>query len=154
MLFILNSWGVVDKTIRLVVGQLAGEIAKSRRGSADGSETYGEALRNAIKKEESELIGREPLGKSLGFIEMIIYLYSLEASMSGLTGAILLFKAFTGWLGTPSPNSDQEASTRTLARYYSYAIGNFISLLWTIFVFEFIRLMVRANPGLAEYVKL
>jgi hypothetical protein len=60
---------------------------------------------------------------------MILYLYTLQGGMGGLTSAVLLFNAFTCWPGNPAEESSEEAKAKTLTRFYSYAIRSFISLL-------------------------
>jgi hypothetical protein len=149
-IFLVNALGIVDRTIRLAVGQLASEMAMNRRGGGSNSDkSYRESLSDAVETEKHELISREPFGKSLGFIEMVLYFYTLQSGLSGLTAAVLLFKAFTGWIGINGEDSSQEVAAKTLARFYSYAIGNFISLLWAIFLFELIKTVGPSLPMLA-----
>jgi hypothetical protein len=64
---LVNSLGIVDRTIRLAVGQLASEIAINRKGVSNATDkSCREAMADAVDNKKHELVNREPLGKSLG----------------------------------------------------------------------------------------
>jgi hypothetical protein len=89
-----------------------------------------------------ELIGGSKLfGATIGFFERQAYLYSLAVLPSLMTG-VLLFKAFFSWINS---SAITEASHRQLAiaQYYSYALGNLISLIWAIVFYHLAQLAVR-----------
>jgi hypothetical protein len=89
-------------------------MAMNRRGGGSNSDkSYRESLSDAVETEKHELISREPFGKSLGFIEMVLYFYTLQSGLSGLTAAVLLFKAFTGWIGINGEDLSQEVAANT-----------------------------------------
>lgn len=95
-----------------------------------------------------DLVGRQPLGKVVGFLEVELYMYAMIANVPSLIGAVLLFKAFSGWLTTQATGTPEAKSMRTLARFYSYAIGNFLSLLWALLIFEVLRWAMHSFPVL------
>lgn len=95
----------------------------------------------------------EPLGKVVGFLEGELYLYAMFTQVHAFISAVLLFKAFSGWLVTHADVTNPEVqSTKTLTRFYSYAIGNFISLLWALVVFEGLRWAIRVCDPFAALV--
>lgn len=51
-IFLVNALGIVDRTIRLAVGQLASEMAMNRRGGSSNSDkSYRESLSDAVETE-------------------------------------------------------------------------------------------------------
>ena len=105
---------------------------------------------------ELEVYKHKTIGKVVGFLEKEIYLYALVAQVQPLIGSVLVFKAFTGWIraeatarpseAAPSGEAEDSATVRTgaILRFYTYAIGNFVSLLWALGIFEFLHWLIRA----------
>lgn len=158
---LLGLSGFIGKTIGWCIDGLAREIALLRRG--DSSQQSLEALIEAAIAEGREDLGaKRPIGRIVGVLERQIYLYALMSPIHGLITAVLLFKAFSGWLklgDMPDAKTEQTDDSKanlesefkglkTLARYYSYAIGNFMSLAWAVLIFEGMRLALRLQPQL------
>jgi hypothetical protein len=101
-----------------------------------------EATEVAVQKELGALSQSHPIGRVIGFLECELYLYGLLTSQAGIISGVLLFKAFSGWLGTPA-EADQ---VKTLARFCAYAIGNFVSLLSAVVIFEGLHMVMRSYP--------
>lgn len=140
--FILCSsftWtGLVSFTIRSCLKLLEKEATK------------GSDLDEAFKVELKDLTVRETIGKVMGTIESVIYIYALVVNHTEILGSVLAFKAFTGWLSLQGGVNSNGKNMPTLVRFYSYAIGNFLSLLWAIFSYELVRAVVHANPCIAQ----
>lgn len=112
--------------------------------------TNGSDLDEAFKAELKDLTIRETIGKVMGTIESAVYIYALVVNHTEILGGVLAFKAFTGWLSLQSGVHANGRNMPTLVRFYSYAIGNFLSLLWAIFSYELVRAVIQANPCIAQ----
>ncbi len=116
---------------------------------------------------ENLLLSQPRFGRTIGFLERQVYLYALFINGLGLITAVVVFKAFAEWLkppeaakpGTPAPQaanapapqaanapapqaatkSDSDGQNDILARFYAYTIGNLLSILWAIIIFEACR---------------
>ena len=131
--FLLNVSGTISKSISFAIRQMAKEAKRAGR-----HEIHEELLASAEA---------QPSGRIVGLLETTLYLYALVTQIHGLITAVILFKAFSGWLSPkPGQPGKETQSPRTLARYYTYALGNLMSLLWSIVLFEFARYLV-SNVG-------
>ena len=128
---VLLTWlGVIGKSINALIWVMAWE-AKRRN-------------ENDICDELIKSTDRSPNGRTIGTLESIYYLYVLFAQVPALISAVFLFKAFTGWIGGKSRDVDAGMdSQQTLVRFYTYAVGNMMSLLWSIAIFEIVRWSLR-----------
>ena len=152
----LNLLGLVGWTISVCLRVFVREIAVLKTPAARGTETLEQIIKNVIAELRADLGADKPVGKVVGLIERELYLYALIFPIHSLITGVLLFKAFSGWLklgDTPvTPDSQGVLSSvelvglQTLVRYYSYAIGNFVSLAWAILIFEGIRIVLRLSP--------
>jgi len=161
---VLGWSGVIGKTTAFCIDAFVTEFVLMKRGPLVG-QSLDEAIRAAKAQDREDFGVGRPLGKVVGVIEREIYLYALLTPIHGLITAVLLFKAFSGWLrlGDTSNGDDKDqlleetgkAETkglRTLARYYSYAIGNFISVAWALLMFEGIRVALQQFPILQKFL--
>lgn len=121
-----------------------------------------EKKNNLVKEIKAELNQNHSIGMYVGIVEREIYFYCLLSGLTGLLGSVLLFKAFSGWLKLSESQKEEEEKSaqsnetqrtedqselredekfdvKTLARYYGYAIGNFLSLLWALLIYEIAR---------------
>lgn len=135
----LGYFGVVGATIQGAIRILSIE-----------AKTAGE---DNVHAEMDAAAKRKPLGKVVGFLEGELYLYAMFTQVHAFIGAVLLFKAFSGWLVTHASDASPEVqSTKTLTRFYCYAIGNFTSLIWALIVFEGLRWAVRVCSAFKNIV--
>ena len=158
----LDLIGVVGWTISACLRVFVREVAVLKTPAARGPETLEQIIKNVIAELRADLGADKPVGRIVGLVERELYLYALIFPMHGLITAVLLFKAFSGWLklgDTPAaPDSQGGLSSielmglQTLVRYYSYAIGNFVSLAWAIFIFEGVRAVFRFSPAAAGWL--
>jgi len=157
---IISGGAVIGGTISLCIRAFAREIARLKQPQAGSADSIEEITKKVIAELRVDLGAEKPVGRVVGIIERELYLYGLILPIHGLITAVLLFKAFSAWLERDDP---QETSAKVLdspgfkdvaklAKYYSYAIGNFISLAWAIVIFEAIRLVLRFAPCIAELV--
>ncbi len=106
----------------------------------------GESLQSVIDAAEVKLkaaIGAiRPFGREVGMIERQLYLYALLANLSALFSGVLLFKAFFAWIDVKQEKPSDEERYMSLARYYGYAIANFLSVLWSLLIFEVVKLVL------------
>jgi hypothetical protein len=133
----LDLLGLVGWTISVCLRVFVREVAVLKTPPARGTEMLEQIITNVIAELRADLGADRPVGKVVGLIERELYLYALILPIHGLITAVLLFKAFSGWLklgDTPvTPDSQGVLSSvelmglQTLVRYYSYAIGNFVS---------------------------
>ncbi len=101
----------------------------------------------------SENTSLAPFTRVIGAIERQIYLYALFTGIAGGTiSAVLLFKAFFAWVETKQDDPKPADRLLSLARYYGYAIANFVSLLAAIVLFEVLRFVLRLFPKLTEFL--
>jgi hypothetical protein len=160
--FILDRVGVVGWSISFCIRIFVKEIAVLKTPSAQGTETIEEIIKKVIAELRADLGADRPVGKVVGFVERELYFYALILPVHGLITAVLLFKAFSGWLklaDTPDLpaskgvlSSSELMGLQTLVRYYSYAMGNFVSLAWAILIFEGLRIAMRFYPPLAGWL--
>ncbi|WP_445371830.1 hypothetical protein ACH518_03135 [Methylomonas sp. HW2-6] len=150
---ILGTLGIVGASINLGVRIFATESAILNQKPMPDKPLV-ESLRQAIDSELQDLSERQPLGKVVGILERQLYLYGMVTQIHAFIGAILLFKAFSGWLTTQAKDSPEGKSMKTLARFYSYAIGNFLSLTWALIIFEALRWMVQTYPPIKSLLWL
>lgn len=135
-LVILLTWsGLVSGSIRMALRLL-------EREAADGS-----LLDEALKREMRAQSERKTTGKVIGAIESLLYVYALVAGYAEILVGVLAFKGFTGWLAFKEPDQAHGKSLGTLVRFYSYAIGNFLSLVWAVVAFECVRWCVMFWPA-------
>lgn len=158
---LLGLSGFIGKTIGWCIDFLVKEVAFLRKGNSS-QQSLQAAIEAAIAEDREDLGAKRPIGRIMGVIERQIYLYALISPIHGLITAILLFKAFSGWLklgdmpdikaeqtdGAKENVESEFKGLKTLARYYSYTIGNFMSLAWAVFIFEGMRLALRLQPQL------
>jgi hypothetical protein len=96
----------------------------------------------------------ERSSRVIGCVEKFLYCYFLIRNYESALGCLLLFKAFTHWLHQQEQAQVAEGAqnhaplSKALLRYYSYAIGNFISLLFAIVICEGVSGVVKAFPEL------
>ena len=158
-----DRFGVIGWTISACIHSFAKEIAALKTPAAGGTQTLEQITQQVIAELRADLGADRPVGKVVGMVERELYFYALIYPMHGLITAVLLFKAFSGWLklGDPSPaatpttavlGSQELMGLQTLSRYYSYAIGNFLSLAWALLIFEVIRAAMRYLPHQAEWL--
>jgi len=133
---LLATTGLIGVSIEGAVRLIAAEPALFDQSDPKADTNSGE---------DEDLSERPPFGKVVGFIERELFLYALFVSLPEIISGVLLFKAFSGWIATSSSrvNKDsdkgKEKDLRVLARFYCYAIGNFVSLLWAFLLFELMR---------------
>jgi hypothetical protein len=157
---LLGVSGFIGKTIGWCIDAFVSEVALLKKGKSS-QQSLQEAIQAAIAEDREDLGAKRPIGRIVGVIERQIYLYALFSPIHGMITAVLLFKAFSGWLklGDPLDKSGHEADLkvngeteikglRTLARYYSYAIGNFMSLAWALLIFEGLRAALQMSSQL------
>ena len=157
-----DRFGVIGWTISACIHSFAKEIAALKTPAAGGTQTLEQITQQVIAELRADLGADRPVGRIVGMVERELYFYALIYPMHGLITAVLLFKAFSGWLklgDTPvTPDSQGVLSSvelmglQTLVRYYSYAIGNFVSLAWAILMFEGIRIVLRLSPAVAGWL--
>ncbi|WP_431301885.1 hypothetical protein [Sediminicoccus sp. BL-A-41-H5] len=105
-----------------------------------------------IKLEESSRV--------IGCLEKFLYCYFIIRGQESALGCLLLFKGFTHWLHQQEQVSAAGAAeghaplSKALLRYYSYAVGNFISLLFAILICEVVTSVVRGVPWLKQHLWL
>ncbi|WP_428030284.1 hypothetical protein [Ancylobacter sp.] len=147
--------GLVGFAITLLVKKFAAEFARNSAEPVAQSQRIDHAIAESEAEILKDLNGKEPFGRVIGIVECQLYYYALMTTPS-LISPILIFKAFSNWLSFKADNTpDGEAkSIRTLARFYSYAIGNFISLAWAIFSFELARILIQKYEPLRAFVWL
>jgi hypothetical protein len=142
--FALTFVGLIGLVIRFFT-----RIAARKSATVDAAavgKSVKDATEAAVQKELGLLSQSHPIGRVIGFLECELYLYGLLTSQGSIISGVLLFKAFSGWLGTPAESD----SVKTLARFCAYAIGNFTSLLSAVVIFEGIRLLMRVYPQLYQ----
>jgi len=79
----------------------------------------------------------------IGALERILYIYALHFSQPSLITGVLILKAFFAWTDRPNlipsvPDPAQIVHTilETKARYYTYIVGNLLSLVLAILLYE------------------
>lgn len=89
------------------------------------------------------LLKRPRTGRTIGFLERQIFLYALFASVFDLITAVIVFKAFAEWIKPAAPERSRiahdNAQRTILSRFYAYTIGNLLSILWALAIFEVCR---------------
>jgi hypothetical protein len=131
--FLLNANGVIAAVINMAIRRMAREAER--------------AGKVAIHKELVSSAEAHPSGQIIGTIETTLYLYAFVTQIHGLITAVILFKAFSGWLSPKAEDAATEIhNLRTLTRYYTYALGNLISLLSSILLFEIASCVARILP--------
>lgn len=112
----------------------------------------------AAEQQLKEAIGAvRPFGREVGFVERQIYFYGLLTGVSAVISGVLILKAFFAWIDVKQQNATDEDRYMSLARFYGYAIANFVSLLWALLIFEGVRLLFvthRAWPALDLVIPL
>ena len=153
--------GVIGWTISVCIRFFAREVAVLKKAPAGGTLNLEQMTQKVTAELRADLGADRPVGRVVGVIERELYLYALIFPIHGLITAVLLFKAFSGWLelsGSPEKTggeilgSAELAGLGTLSKYYSYAIGNFLSLIWAILIFEVIRAVMRFFPQTAAWL--
>jgi hypothetical protein len=104
-------------------------------------------------------VSRVAASAGVGIIEQTLYIYCLSSTHREFIGSVLLFKAFFTWLSMAPqavPQTDgagAAAPKPVVARhdlleiFYTYAIGNFLSLAFAIFFYEIVHLwLIRIIP--------
>jgi hypothetical protein len=113
-------------------------------------------------------LSRVAASSGVGIIEQILYIYCLSSTHREFIGSVLLFKAFFNWLNLVPPTATKEAGPTAadsgkpqsqlndaaerhrlylLEVFYTYAIGNFLSLAFAIFFYEIVHLwLIRITP--------
>jgi len=130
VMLVLNLSGLIGKTINAAAWAMAWE--EESRGESEISNDLIASAR------------RPPSGKTIGIVESSIYLYAMFSQQFEFITAVLMFKAFSGWLATSAATKDGDVrSPKTLSSFYHYAIGNVASLASCIVVFEGIRLLLH-----------
>jgi hypothetical protein len=135
--FLVDWSKLVSRTIRFFTDLLLKEVKKK-----------GDKAVCAAMEQESK---HEAMGQVIGFLEKEVYLYALIAQIQPLIGTVLVFKGFTGWLRAECATNDQQNEV-TLVRFYNYAIGNLISLLWAIGIFEFLHWLMRSSETVRHLI--
>ncbi|WP_203072417.1 hypothetical protein [Falsiroseomonas ponticola] len=125
---------------------------------------------------ENLLLSQPRFGRTIGFLERQVYLYALFINGLGLITAVVVFKAFAEWLkppeaaksAAPAPQAadipapqaadipapqaatkpDGDGQNDILARFYAYTIGNLLSILWAIIIFEVCRRVAASGATL------
>lgn len=130
----LSASSLVEWCIRCAVSQLAKEArTKKAIKRIDISDLWREA-------------SKPPFGKIIGFLERELYLYALVAGITDLLVGVLAFKGFTSWLLAKPDETNSGKSHSMLGRFYSYALGNFISLAFALAIFEILRQAIARDP--------
>jgi len=137
---LFSFFPVIYGSVYLFSYLLARAAAKHQKvKTANCDKPVGEAVNEAMKAALKDLSEFHSIGEIIGFVEREIYLYALVSqgtNAGNLIAGVLMFKGFTAWLTLKSPDGSDKL---TLARFYSYTIGNFLSLLWAFFFYEFAR---------------
>jgi hypothetical protein len=157
-----DRFGVIGWTISACIHSFAKEIAALKTPATAVTQTLEQITQQVIAELRADLGADRPVGRIVGMVERELYFYALIYPMHGMITAVLLFKAFSGWLklGDPPPTtaptnvlgSQELKGLQTLARYYSYAIGNFLSLAWALLIFEVIRAAMWYLPHQAAWL--
>jgi hypothetical protein len=79
----------------------------------------------------------------IGALERVIFIYALMFGQPGLITGVLILKAFFSWTeqratADPAATAAAESARRleTIAHYHTYVIGNFLSLLTALAVYQ------------------
>jgi hypothetical protein len=110
----------------------------------------GKLVDAAEEREHRDLTETPPFGAIVGFIERQLYLYALFTKTPDIIAAVLMFKAFSGWIAGEALRKTAEKDLKVLARFYVYAIGNFVSLLWAVLIFQLCLLFVQYSKPAKE----
>jgi len=157
----LSFFGVVSKSIEQATNIFAGEAANLIVRPDPSAKDNDDSHQKATQYIKDVLGARRPFGRIVGAIERQVYLYASVANIETLFSAILLFKAFFAWLEIKQKNpvkegqllsSDQGVQQLSLAKYYGYAIGNLLSLVWALIIFEVVRGIVFAEDSFAQLI--
>jgi len=83
----------------------------------------------------------------IGSLERVIFLYALMFGQPSLITGVLILKAFFSWTehrAAPDPavttGTSNPRMLETIAHYHTYVIGNFLSLLTALAVYQLVSL--------------
>jgi hypothetical protein len=75
----------------------------------------------------------------IGSLERVIFIYALMFAQPNLITGVLILKAFFSWTEhrmTADQSADKSRMLETIAHYHTYVIGNFLSVLTAILLYQ------------------